>query len=193
MTKTLILVFHRDLTQSKANAALANAAASVDGTEIVHMQTRYPDGNIDMFTDADRDAQMLLDADRIVLQFPIQWYSTPALLKAWQDAVLTRMYYVFAETEGDQLVGTPLLVAATAGNVPAAYTRDGQNHYSVDEILTPLKATAYRCGLPWHDPYIVFTADKLDDAGLAAAADGYTALLRTFIAATPAAAKVEAA
>lgn len=193
MTKTLILVFHRDLTQSKANAALADAAGAVDGTEVVDMQTCYPDGNIDMFTDAGRNAQMLLDADRIVLQFPIQWYSTPALLKAWQDAVLTRMYYVFAETEGDQLVGTPLMVAATAGNVPAAYTRDGQNHYSVDEILTPLKATAYRCGLPWHAPYIVFTADKLDDAGLTAAADGYTAQLRAFIAATPAVTKVEAA
>lgn len=34
--------------------------------------------------------------------FLIQWYSTPPLLKAWQDAVLTRMYYIAYESEGRQ-------------------------------------------------------------------------------------------
>ena len=66
---------------------------------------------IDMFGKAAEDAQMLLGAERIVLQFPIQWYATPALLKNWIDAVLTRMYYVMAESEGDHLIGTPLMLS----------------------------------------------------------------------------------
>lgn len=193
MAKTLILLFHHDLTQSKANAALAEAASNIAGTQIIDMQARYPDGVIDMFTDAEREAQMLLGADRIVLQFPIQWYATPALLKAWQEAVLTRMYYIFAETEGDRLAGTPLMVAATAGNMAGAYARSGQNHYTIDELFTPLKATAYRCRLPWHNPYLVFTADKLNEAELAAAAKGYAGALCSFIAATPKDAKAKAA
>ncbi|MBF2930826.1 flavodoxin family protein, partial [Pseudomonas aeruginosa] len=89
---------------------------SLPGVEVVDMQALYP-GDLDMFRDGEREAARLLAADRIVLQFPIQWYSTPALLKAWQDAVLTRIFYVAYETEGRLLEGTPLMVAATAGNV----------------------------------------------------------------------------
>ena len=81
MTKTLILLFHPDLSRSKSNAALAAVAANVPGFEIVNMQSAYPSG-MDMFRDGEREAARLLSADRIVLQFPIQWYSTPPLLKA---------------------------------------------------------------------------------------------------------------
>ncbi|MGN7870005.1 NAD(P)H-dependent oxidoreductase [Paracoccus sp. 22332] len=186
MSKTLILLFHRHPAKSKANAALAKAAATVPGVEVVDVQSEYPDGRIDFEADGRREAERLLTADRIVLQFPIQWYSTPPLLKAWQDAVLTRMYYIFAETEGDKLKGTPLMIAATAGNLPGAYTRGGQNHFTVDEIFTPLKATAYRCGLPWHEPYLVFEADRLAPDQLDQAAHGYAATLERFIATTTA-------
>lgn len=183
MPKTLVLVFHRDLTQSRANAHLMRAASDLPDVEVVDMQARHPGGDIDMFKEAGEDAKMLLVAERIVLQFPIQWYATPALLKTWIDAVLTRMYYVFAEDEGDHLVGTPLMIAATAGNTPEAYTRNGSNFYSIDEILTPLKATAHRCGLPWHAPFVLFEADKLDADRKAHAADRYQTHLRAFIAA----------
>ena len=193
MTKTLILLFHRDLSKSKANAALAHAAYSVEGVEIVDMQARYPDGVVDWGKDAETEAKMLLGADRVVLEFPIQWYSTPPLLKTWQDAVLTRMYYIHAETEGDVFAGTPLMIAATSGNIPAAYDRSGANYYTIDEILTPLKATAYRCGLPWHEPYIVFTADKLEPDALDAASKGYVRTLEDFIAETPVAKALEGA
>lgn len=185
MSKTLILLFHRDLSKSKANASLRSAAETIDNVEIVDMQARYPDGEINMFTDGEVEAAMLLNADRIVLQFPIQWYSTPALLKAWQDAVLTRMYYIFAENEGNKLVGTPLMIAATAGNIPSAYTREGTNYFSVDELLNPLKATAYRCGLPWAEPFVVFEADKLEPDALTAVGDRYIQALQQFITATP--------
>ena len=187
MSRTLILLFHRDIAQSHANQALRERVANTSGVEVVDMQSLYPRGVIDMFTDAGTEAQRLLSADRIVLQFPLQWYATPALLKTWQDSVLTRMFYVFAEDEGDQLAGTPLMVAATAGNIPGAYGRDGANHFTIDEILIPLRATAHRCGLVWHAPYITFRADKLNEAELAEAAEGYAHALDVFIDATPAA------
>lgn len=181
MSRTLILIFHRDLAGSHANATLAEAVTDIRGVEIVDMQARYPDGRIDMMSDGAVEAAGLLEADRIVLQFPIHWYSTPALLKAWQDAVLTRMYYLNGDSEGARLVGTPIMLAITAGNDPGAYTREGQNYYSVDEILIPLKATAYRCGLPWHDPFIVYRADTLEAATRDDAARGYRRAIERFI------------
>ncbi|WLR94560.1 NAD(P)H-dependent oxidoreductase [Shinella zoogloeoides] len=173
MSKTLILLFHPDLSRSRANVALAAAAARLPYVEVADLQALYPDGVID----ADREVARLLSADRIVLQFPVQWYSTPPLLKAWQDAVLTRMYYLAYETEGRLLEGKPLLVAATAGNVPEAYGRDGANKFTMAELLRPLEATAHRCGLPWQPPFLVYRADRLDDLALHGAARDYAAIL----------------
>lgn len=184
MTKTLILLFHRDLSSSKANAALAAAAAKVPGVDIVDMQALYPDG-VDMFRDGEREAARLLSADRIVFQFPIQWYSTPALMKAWQDAVLTRMFYIAYEQEGRALEGTPLMIAATAGNVPDAYRPGGRNMFPMIELLAPLRATAHRCGLVWADPFVLYQADKLAPEALEAAVAHYAAALEGWIAATP--------
>lgn len=59
MTKTLILLFHPDLKRSKANAALAGAAAKLDGVEVADMQAAYPD-SMDMFRDGEREARRLL-------------------------------------------------------------------------------------------------------------------------------------
>ena len=180
MTKTLILLFHPDLSRSKSNAALAAVSANVPGVEIVNMQSAYPSG-MDMFRDGEREAARLLSADRIVLQFPIQWYSTPPLLKAWQDAVLTRMYYIAYEREGRQLEGRPLMIAATAGNVPEAYRHGGRNLLPMIEILAPLRATAHRCGLVWADPFILYKADKLETGELEAASADYVQALQRWI------------
>ncbi|MGT2494674.1 NAD(P)H-dependent oxidoreductase [Cupriavidus basilensis] len=119
---------------SKANRALCAAAATVPGVEIADLYACYPDGIIDV----DAEVRRLRDADRIVFQFPVQWYATPALLKAWQDAVLTRMFYLAYDTEGRALEGKPLLVAATAGNVPQAYTPAGVNLFPLAELLQSL-------------------------------------------------------
>ncbi len=185
--KTLVLLFHPDLQNSKTNAALAEAARGVPGVETVDMQALYPEGRLDMFIDGAVEAERLLSADRIVLQFPVQWYSTPPLLKAWMDAVLTRMYYVFHDTEGSRLEGRPILIAATAGNVPEAYAPTGQNLFPLAELLNPLRAAAHRCRLIWTEPFLVYRAGKLSDAELAEAARLYAETLRIWQAATPAA------
>ena len=173
MPKTLILLFHPRFAHSKANRALCAAAATVPGVEIADLYACYPDGAIDV----DAEVRRLRDADRIVFQFPVQWYAMPALLKAWQDAVLTRMFYLAYDTEGRTLEGKPLLVAATAGNVPQAYTPAGVNLFPLAELLRPLQATAHRCGLPWTEPFLLFEAGKLGSDALAAAGERYAARL----------------
>jgi putative NADPH-quinone reductase len=185
MSKTLILLFHPDLSRSNANAALAAAAASLPDVEVVDMPSVYPDG-IDMTRNGESEAARLLSAERIVLQFPVHWYSTPPLLKAWQDTVLTRMFYIHYETEGRLLEGTDLLVAATAGNVPEAYRPGGRNMFELEALLAPLRATAHRCGLKWATPFIIYQANKLPPEALAAAAEDYAGRLAGWIASTPA-------
>jgi glutathione-regulated potassium-efflux system ancillary protein KefG len=175
--ETVILLFHPFYHRSKANRALSAAVNNIPDVTVVDMYALYPDGIVD----ADIEVARLLSAQRIVLQFPIQWYSTPALLKAWQDTVLTRMFYIHYETEGKLLEGTPCMVAATAGNVPSAYSSQGMNLFPLTELLRPLQATAHRCGLPWAKPFLLYEANKLSEDALVHAGDGYAKRLMQWI------------
>ncbi|WP_186417914.1 NAD(P)H-dependent oxidoreductase [Bosea sp. CS1GBMeth4] len=173
MTQTLILLFHPDYRNSRANRTLAEAAGRRPGASVVDMQGLYPDGRID----AEAEAARLLGAERIVLQFPVQWYSTPPLLKAWQDAVLTRMFYINYEAEGAKLAGRPFMIAATAGNVPEAYAPGGANLFSLRDLLKPLQASAHRCALAWQEPFLIYDARRADAEALEAVAEHYVARL----------------
>lgn len=170
---TKILVFHPKLDQSRANAAMIRAAQALSGVEVVDMVGLYAGKTIDVA----RETRRLLDAERVVLQFPVQWYAPPAELKQWLDEVFTNMYYVKYADRGRLLEGTPVLVAATAGNQAEAYTASGQNFFSLEALLQPLEATAYRCKLPWHPPFLAYRANKLDVAELDRLGRDYCACL----------------
>jgi putative NADPH-quinone reductase len=171
---TTILLFHPDFRRSNANRALVDAAIALDGVEVVDMAALYPDGGIDV----EAEVQRLLNIERLVLQFPVQWYSTPPLLKAWQDSVLTRMYYLRAAEEGDRLAGLPVLVAATAGNQPSAYTAEGVNRFPLETLLHPIEATAHRCQWRWAKPFLIYGASRSGPAELAEAGERYARRLR---------------
>ncbi len=177
MTDTLVLLFHPCLAKSRVNAAMAEAASSLPGVEVVDMYALYPDGVMDF----DAETQRLLRAKRLVLQFPVQWYAPPALLQTWKDAVLTHMYYVAYQTEGKRFEGTPVLVAATAGNTQQAYSAEGINLFSLHDLMKPLRATASRCKLPWADPFYVYEAKRIDAARLQHCAASYRQHLDTWI------------
>lgn len=81
--KTIINLFHPNFKQSRVNKGLAD---QVKGEfEVRNLAKLYPDFMIDV----KKEQQVLEKADRVVLQFPMQWYSSPALLKQWEDQVLT--------------------------------------------------------------------------------------------------------
>ena len=179
MTRTLIVHFHPGFTPSKTNAAMVQAAAQLPGVEIHKVYDAYPDGRIDVAAETRR----LLEVDRIVFQFPLHWYSTPSLMKEWQDQVLTYMFYIEPDI-GARLKGKPLMVSATAGNVPSAYGPDGVNLFPLEELLKPLRSTANRCGLAWSEPFLTYRADKLSDEERKGVATRYRARLETWIANT---------
>ncbi|SQC93819.1 General stress protein 14 [Cedecea neteri] len=68
-------------------------------------------------------------------------------------------------------------MAVTAGNVEEAYRPGGRNLFTIESLLAPLRATANRCGLAWCAPFVVYTADKLDAAGLKMKAEAYAQAL----------------
>lgn len=108
----------------------------------------------------------MLQADRIVLQFPLYWYSSPPVLKAWLDQVLL-MGFAYGPT-GSALAGKEMVLAVTTGGPAESYQHAAFNNFTMDEFLTPFQQTATMVGMRYLTPYVLHSALRRDRAAVAA-------------------------
>ncbi len=155
----LVLLAHPSIDRSEVNRPLAEATADIDGVTLIDLYAEYPDFQIDV----DREQARLLAHDVIVFQHPLYWYSTPAILKEWQDLVLEHGFAY--GSHGTALHGKILFSALTAGGLEAAYQTDGYNHFTIRELLHPLEQTASLCGMTYLPPFALFGARTAVDEG----------------------------
>jgi putative NADPH-quinone reductase len=165
--KTLVLVFHPDLTASRANRRLTEEMEKQANVTVHRVYEAYLEEEIDVTA----EQRLLEEHDRIVLQFPFYWYSTPPLLKKWEDAVLT--YGWAYGRNGDKLHGKELLIAVTTGGAKESYSPDGNNKYTVPELLRPLQATSNLIGTRYLTPYVLYGVFQLSDEELKQNAKDY--------------------
>jgi glutathione-regulated potassium-efflux system ancillary protein KefG len=163
----LLVLAHPGMERSRANLVMAQAAAGVPGVTMHDLYETYPDFMIDV----DREQQRLVEHETIALQFPMYWYSTPALVKEWLDLV---WLHGFAYGRGgDALAGKRMLVACSTGGGEEAYGAEGANRFSMEEFLRPLEQTAHLCGMGWEPPFVVHASSIKTDAALAREAHAY--------------------
>ena len=157
--KILVLFAHPSLERSEANRPLARATACVDGVTLVDLYAEYPDFQIDV----DREQERLLQHEVVVFMHPLYWYSTPAILKEWQDLVLEHGFAY--GSKGTALHDKIFLNALTAGGLEAAYRAEGYNHFTIRELLHPLEQTAALCGMIYLPPFALFGARTAVEEG----------------------------
>ena len=145
--KVLYLVFHPDLTKSKVNSTWTQAARE-SGFTVKDMYSLYPNFKFDV----EREQRDLLEHDRIVLQFPFYWYSSPALLKQWLDDVLT-FGFAYGPKEMLKLAGKDLVLSVSVGGPQDSYVPGGYNNFTVPELLRPFQQTAFLCRLNYCTPF----------------------------------------
>lgn len=172
MKSILVLYAHPAPRHSTANKQMIAAAQSIDNVTFVDLYARYPRFKIDI----DKEQEQLLAHDIIVFQFPLMWYSTPSILKEWQDLVLE---YGFAYGEGGKaLAGKCLLPVITVGGPEQAYQADGYNNHRLQTFLTPLEQTAALCSMQYLPPLALFASLRAaNDGRLDEHANGYEQLL----------------
>lgn len=174
MSNLIVYYAHPGQKFSRTNIAMAKAAAKIDGITFVDLYAEYPRHDIDV----EREQQRLLDHDVIMFQFPLYWYSTPSLVKEWQDLVLQHGFAY--GHEGNQLAGKTIMLAVTAGGSEEAYTPKGYQHYPLRTFLTPLEQTARLCKMRFASPYVLFGALGAEpDDEIAKHVAGYKALIAT--------------
>ncbi|MEM8605955.1 MAG: NAD(P)H-dependent oxidoreductase [Myxococcota bacterium] len=148
--RVLVLFAHPALERSRVNRELSRDVGKLDGVTFHDLYEAYPDFDVDV----KREQAMLLEHDIIVMQHPLFWYSTPALLKQWEDLVLQHGWAY--GSHGTALYGKKVLSAITAGGSKAAYQHDGYHQTTIDELLLPIKKTANLCGMEYLPPFVVY-------------------------------------
>lgn len=146
----LVLFAHPAQASSEVNLHLFRDAKATDSVTAVDLYHDYPDFNIDIA----KEQQRLLEHDTIIFLFPLFWYSTPSILKEWQDLVLE---YGFAYGQGGTaLQGKKFLCAITAGGKEEAYQSDGFNHFTIRQLLQPLEQMASITQMAYIAPFALF-------------------------------------
>ncbi|PST18778.1 flavodoxin family protein [Mesorhizobium plurifarium] len=137
----------------------------------------------------------LLWADALILQFPLWWFSMPAILKGWVDRVFA---YGFAYGVGEHsdkrwgdrygegsLAGKRAMLIVTAGGWEEHYSARGVNG-PIDDLLFPINhGILYYPGYDVLPPFVAYRADRLDEAGFAAAAERLRERMRTIGTTSP--------
>lgn len=147
------------------------AVGGLDKVTIHDLYAEYPDFAIDVA----REQRLLLDHDVIVLQHPFYWYSSPALIKEWQDLVLENGWAY--GPGGTKLAGRFLLSAVSTGGSGEAYHPQGRNRFEIAALLAPFNQTAYLCSMAYLQPFVIHAGRRMPKEHLSAEAERYRDLI----------------
>ncbi len=169
--RVLVLFAHPALETSRVNRVLIRSLEGMDGVTVHDLYEEYPDFDIDVA----REQQLLLEHDVIVLHHPFYWYSTPALIKQWEDLVLTHGWAYGGG--GDALHGKWMMSAITTGGGKSAYQPGGHNRFTVSQLLRPIEQTARLCGMDYLSPFVVYGTLDMNAEAIVAHAVSYRRMI----------------
>lgn len=170
---TLVLVFHPHLADGSTVNARLLAALEAQGESDVIVRDEYA-ANPNFTIDVAKEHELLEAADRVILQFPFYWYSSPALLKEWEDQVIAAGW---AYGGGHALEGKELKLVVTTGSEAAKYRKDGEYGHTMDELLSPFEVVAYKVGMTYVKPFLVQGTSTISEDKLAQAAADYVSAI----------------
>ncbi len=123
-------------------------------------QTAAHEGN-SVAPDIAAEQAKLSAADLVIFQFPLWWYSVPAMLKGWLERVLSAGFAYGAGRLFDQagLSGTRALLSFTTNGQESSYTEDGW-HGPISDTLTPLHQGLRFVGFEPLKPFIAWNVHR---------------------------------
>ncbi|SFC36646.1 NAD(P)H dehydrogenase (quinone) [Pseudomonas citronellolis] len=134
-------------------------------------------------------------ADALILQFPLWWFSMPAILKGWVERVYA---YGFAYGVGEHsdarwgdrygegsLAGKRAMLVVTTGGWESHYSARGING-PIDDLLFPIHhGVLYYPGFEVLPAFLVYRTGRMDEARYAAIEQAYGERLDSLFSAAP--------
>jgi NAD(P)H dehydrogenase (quinone) len=171
-------VSHADFPILDQNSRLRVASASTEGFK-----------SNTLTGDVQAEQEKLLWADTLILQFPLWWFTMPAILKGWVDRVYACGFAYGTGEHSDKrwgdrygegkLDGKRAMLIVTAGGWEEHYSARGING-PIDDLLFPINhGILFYPGYSVLPPFVAYRVDRLDDAGFLAVADRLRERMRT--------------
>lgn len=146
--KTLVIVSHPYPQQSRVIKALQDTVENTADVTVRNLETLY--GSDLMKFDVAAEQAACEDAQRIVFLYPTHWFNLTPALKAYLNEVWT--YGWAFGPGGAALAGKQLLVVTSAGASEHTYSHEGLIRSTMDDVLTPMKASALYVGMEYLPP-----------------------------------------
>ena len=122
------------------------------------------------------EMEKLEECDVLIFQFPLWWFSMPAILKGWVDRVFAmgRIYGGGKWYDNGVFKGKKAMLSLTTGGPETMYSATGLNG-DIHQILFPIQHGILRfVGFDVLPPFIVWSASRLGDEERKAYLEGYT-------------------
>ncbi|WP_342576110.1 NAD(P)H-dependent oxidoreductase [Solibacillus sp. FSL K6-1781] len=116
--------------------------------------------------DIKEEQEKLVWADFVIFQFPLWWYSVPAILKGWFDRIFASGFVYSRDMRYDTggLKGRKAMLSVTTGSPKEAYTPYGMDGDIHEQILYHINhGMLYFAGLDPVEPFIAWTPTHHED------------------------------
>lgn len=154
--KVLILFAHPAFHKSHINKILIKGLAEMEGVTFHDLYEKYPDFDIHV----EHEQSLMEQHDCIVFHHPFFWYSTPAILKEYQDLVLEHGWAY--GSKGIALKDKLFFNAVTTGGPRQAYNKGSFHDHTILELLAPIRQSANLCKMKNIPPFIVHGTHALE-------------------------------
>ena len=131
--KTLVVVAHPEIKDSSTQQFLKEAAE-------LQQNATWLELNNETLNEVTKNRELLRSNQRIILQFPLLWYSAPGILFEWLRLTLQQDDKVW-------LSGKELGIVVNIGQSEEAYRLGGSVGYSLSSLLSPIGSFANNLGL----------------------------------------------
>lgn len=137
--------------------------------------------------DVHEEQQKVLWCDLIIFQYPLWWFTMPAILKGWVDRVMTRgfAYATGCKYDNGMLKGRKAMISTTTGTASSLYEPDGIDG-DINHILWPVHNGIFRyLGFEVLPPHISWMPARVSPEERKAYLDSYAARMRVIESTQP--------
>ncbi|XP_062241072.1 NAD(P)H dehydrogenase [quinone] 1 [Platichthys flesus] len=176
------MTFRANATRDDISGDLRNCTLFQYGEEAMHawMEGRLSD-------DIVAEQRKVEAAELIIFQFPLYWFSVPAIMKGWMDRVLTQGFAFSMEKMYNHGIfkDKKAMLSFTTGATQTMFRPDGING-DINVSLWPLQnGTLHFCGFQVLAPQIFWSPAHCPPPVRAAMLEGWRARLKGLLAEKP--------
>jgi NAD(P)H dehydrogenase (quinone) len=145
------------------------------------LEQRHNHAHQSLAADIQYELDKLLNADLVIFNFPIYWFSMPAIMKGWIDRVLVSGVCYGGKRFYDQggLAGKKAMLAITIGVQPDMFSDDGV-HGNLNDMLRPiLRGTLAYTGMTVLPPFVAYHVPYISQVARTTLLEQYRQHLRS--------------